>query len=405
MMIKRASAAMAVSAFGLALGAGASFADTHEVVQCGTPAVPAVYGWVVTQPAVEEVSHLEYRWALQTAAERTEYFWQRVTTTTTYRWRLWVPNSQTPAVQWSATSPGEGWEQTGNERVVVDTPAVTESVTYYEFDNVRNDKLENRWEPDPNWNSNNNSSSNGWVATGRTEVRTEVITPAVTHTEFEWREVLPDGEYIYQESVTNPDPGAGWEAGEVVDTSTTTEEVWSESEPEGGNWRKTDQSRTVPATFDYRWAAESPGAGWERTDVEPRKVVDVPAVAEVKEWQVVVPAVPAGEPCPVDEEPVDEDPVDEEPVDEEPVDEDPVDPVVPVHEPADPAEAPVTPVAPPVTTPRSASAVPQVTAAQTASPTSLAYTGSDLTLLWTGVGLVVVGAGLSAGCRRVLRES
>jgi hypothetical protein len=399
MMIKRASAAIAVSAFGLALGAGASFADNHgEEIPCGAPAVPAVYDWVVTQPAVQEVSHLEYQWSLET--EHVEWLWERVTTTEIYEWRLWVPNTETPDTQWSATSPGDGWVKTGAEKVVEDVPATPPS-TVVEVKWVQQGGNDVVWLPE------------GQTPTGRwnksNDTRTVEVPgqPAQTHIEYEWEEVLPEGHYETQESATSP--GAGWEQGAVVDTDTQTETVWSETEPEGDGWRNTEESRPADSTYEYQWAAESPGDGWVETEAEPRKVVDVPAVAEVKEWVVIVPGTPAGEPCPVDEEPVDEEPVDEEPVDEEPVDEEPVDeePVdeEPVDEPTDPEEVPTAPTNPPAASPKPASAVPQARAVSTASPTTLAHTGTELTLLWTGLGLVVVGAGLGAAHRRVARES
>jgi hypothetical protein len=389
MMIKRASAAIAVSAFGLALGAGASFADDHgDEIPCGAPAVPAVYDWVVTQRPVAEQSHLEYEWARQTAPARTEWRWQRVTTTTIYTWALWVPKIEE---EWSATSPGDGWVKTDQFTVKVLQPAVT--VTKYEFQKWNQQREEFfgpvRWELDPAWNAkDSNDKAEGWERTP-TPPTDFVTTPAVTETQYLWQRDA--GSFEYQDSATSP--GDGWQEQGVKSSDTVTEDVWSESEPEGEGWVKTEESRTVAATFEYRWAAESPGDGWVKTDAEPKKVVDVPAVPEVREWAVVVPAIPAGEPCPVDEDPDDEDPV-EEPVDEEPVD-----------EPADPQEAPAVPVTPTAATPRPASAVPQPTAVQTTSPTSLAHTGTELTLLWTGLGLVVVGAGLGAGYRRVARES
>lgn len=407
-MIKRAAAAIAVSTFGLAVGAGASFAAGQEI-PCGTPAVPAVYDWVVTQPAVAEVSHLDYQWVRQTSPEQTVLHWERVTTTTIYQWKLWVPNTAVPQQQWSATSPGDGWVNTGESRVT-EVPAVTEEVTSYEFRRWNQKNAEffgaSRWSVDPKWNANDsNAKAEGWEPTGNTRPETVVVTPGSTLTEYRWEQDLPDGEWTTQESATSP--GEGWERGDVVSSTSTTEDAWSESAPEGDGWVKTGESRVIPATFEYRWAATSPGTGWTQTDAEPKKVIDVQATPEDKAWQEVTPAVPAGAPC-VEEPPVDETPVDGTPVDETPVDEPPTE--EPVDEPAAPEEVPATPEAKPVVKavaakPKPASAIPQVETAQAVSPTRLAHTGTDLTLLWTGLGLVVIGAGLGAGHRKVSRES
>lgn len=412
-MIKRVSAAVAVSAFGLALGAGASFAG--DQIPCGTPGVPAGYDWVVTQPAVAEVSHLEHEWARQTAPEQTIWHWQRTTTTTIYQWKLWVPNTAVPQQQWSATSPGAGWVNIGQSKVVVTAPAVTKEVTSYEFRKWNQKDKEffgdSRWSIDPKWNANdNNGKAEGWEPTGATRTETVVVTPPVTVTQFLWEEDLPDGEWDTTESATSP--GEGWEQGTAVSSTSETENAWSATKPEGDGWVNTQESRTVPATYEYRWAATSPGGEWTQTEAEPKKVVDVQAVPEQKEWQVVTPAVPAGEPCveepPVEEPPVEEPPVEEPPVEEPPVEQPPVEqPPVdeePVDEPTAPEEVPAKPETKPVAaTPKPASAIPQIHAA--VSPTRLAHTGTDLTLLWTGLGLVVVGAGLGAGYRKVSRES
>jgi hypothetical protein len=395
-MIKRASTAIAISAFGLALGAGASSAADQQI-PCGSPAVPAVYDWVVTQPAVPEVSHLEYEWVRQTAPAVTTWRWQRTTTTTVYRWKLTTSHVEDA---WSATSPGDGWVKTGQSTTVVTQPAVTE--TRYEFRkwNQKDGVFfgDPRWEPDPVWNAKDaNGKPEGWERTD-TPPQEFTITPAVTETRYQWQ--LTTETYDFQDSATSP--GDGWEQDGVVSTSTQTEDAWSATQPEGNGWTRTDESRTTPATYEQRWAATRPGGEWVRTDAEPKTVVDVAAVQEQKEWQVVVPAIPAGEPC-REKPPVEQPPVEEPPVDDGPVT-GPVDAPAPGAPEGKPTPKPTPkPTAKPA--PKPASAVPQVGEVAAVTPTRLAYTGSDLTLLWTGVGLVVVGAGLGAGYRRVSRRS
>ena len=363
MKAKRTSAALAVTAFGLAVGAAsASAADT---VPCGTPAVDAVYRTVVT-PAVPEVSHLEY-------------LWTRETTTYELQWQRWVVDTAAqPAVYGTVTHPAV------YETVVV-TPAqpawdeeVEQPLGYdlYEFQHTSG---KTRWEPDPNWNSNTNQNSNGWTATGASKPATETVT--IHH------EAVPE---VTEQRLVTPE----WEEQVLVSPAVEEEghfdRQWSQTSP-GAGWEETGERRPVGTELEEQWAAASPGSGWVQSGQE-RRVVDQSAVPESSEQVLVSPAVPAGPPCPV-EEPVD-------PV-EEPVD--------PVDEPADPVDEPADPVVEPAPKPKPASAVPQVgtvtkpAATVNAAPQQLAHTGADLTLMWIGLGTLLAGIGVSAGYRKTLR--
>ena len=73
-MIKRTTAVVAVTAFGVVMGAGSR--SWFDGIPCGTPAADAVYRTVVT-PAVPAVTHVEQQWAL----------WE---TPTVYQWQRWI---------------------------------------------------------------------------------------------------------------------------------------------------------------------------------------------------------------------------------------------------------------------------------------------------------------------------
>lgn len=378
-MIKRASAAVAVSAFGLAIGAGASFAAGEEI-PCGTPAVPAVYETVVV-PGTPAVTH-------------TEYLWQRTTVPVEYLWQLKVVDKEA----WTETVVVKAaWTETvvvteAYDEWVVDVkaqPAVTQvQVKWVQQGGNLVQWLPEGVEPAPD--------SFKWNKTRDTQ--TVTLTPAVEE----------QGHWVHHDAVT-----------ETIDHPAVTqdidhpeeshfEEQWAAVSP-GDGWVNTEQSRDLEPIVESQWSVDSPGDGWVKTE-QSRVVEDQPAVPDTTKQVLVTAEIPAGEPCveeppveepPVEEPPAEEPPAEEPPAEEPPVDETPVD-EEPVDEPTAPEEVPAKPEAKPAA-PKPASAIPQVEAA--VSPTRLAHTGTDLTLLWTGLGLVVVGAGLGAGYRKVSRES
>jgi hypothetical protein len=372
-MIKRTSAAVAVTAFGVVLGAGSAFAT--DSVPCGTPAVDAVYRTVVS-PAVPAVTHVEYQWAL----------WE---TATVHQWRRWVVDVpgqeavyrvvQHPATYETVvvTPARDAWD----ERVLV-SQAWTEEilvqeavyVTEYEFVHRHGDT---RWRDDPNWNANDNEQSNGWTRTQTPPRETLVSAPVYRYVEHE--AVYDTIHHSAVDAVTEQrEVTAAWEE-RVLVTDAVEEEGhwdyrWRETEPAGQGWEKTGESRDgEPEVVDHRWAVESPGEGWLATGLE-RQVVDTEEKPATTTKELVSPAVPAGPPCAVT-------------------------PTKPVTNPA-PAK-PAKPAEPVEVPALAASAVP---AATQASVDQLPHTGSDLTLLWLGAGTLLVGIGASAAYRKAARE-
>jgi hypothetical protein len=338
--VKRTSAAAAVTALGLALGAGAAFAA--DTVVCGTPAVAAVYETVVVE-GTPAVTHLEYRWSTQTVPVELQ-------------WRMWVVDQPAqPAVYRTVTHPAV------YETVVV-TPAqpardeqVEQPLGYdeYEFVHVRSGRT--HWDPDPAWNAQSVENSNGWQSTGNSRPATETATVHIPAVPEVTEEVLVTPEREEQVLVTPAVPEEGH-----------FDYQWSQASP-GTGWEETGESRNLEPVVESRWAAQSPGDGWERTD-ESRVVVDQAATEDSTKQVLVSPAVPAGPACPV------------------------VTPATPVvNPPAKPASA-----VPQVGTVSKPAAVNQ-------APAELAHTGADLTLLWIGLGTLLAGAGLSAGYRKALR--
>jgi hypothetical protein len=372
-MIKRTSAAVAVTALGVVVGAGSAFAAGSA--PCGTPAVDAVHRTVVT-PAAPAVTHDEYQWAL----------WE---TPTEHRWRRWVVDvAGQDAVHETVHHPAtyetvvitparEAWD----EQVLV-RAAWTEEVlvrdavyvTEYEFVHRNGDT---RWRDDPNWNANDNEQSNGWTRTPTPPRETLVSDAVYDHVEHE--AVYDTIHHPAVEEVTGQrELTPAWE--ERIEVSPAVAEEghwdhrWRETEPAGQGWERTGESRDgEPEVVDQRWAVQSPGQGWLATGLE-REVVDTEAKPATTTTELVSPAVPAGPPCPVT-------------------------PTKPVTNPA-PAK-PSQPAAP-VAAPQAASAVP---AATQAAVERLPHTGSDLTLLWLGAGTLLVGIGASAAYRKAAREA
>jgi hypothetical protein len=240
------------------LGTASAAQGADEDVPCGTPAQEAVYE-TIHHPAQEAV------------------------------YETVVVPEQT-LTEWAVESPGEGWVK-GESRFVETAPGSPEvpEEYYWEYEYAKTVVVEEavyetlyefkhrngntRWESDPNWNSNNNDSSNGWTATGNT-MPGELITPAVEETVHEW---------------FAQNPGDPWEpTGEK--RKVVTQEYVPGTEPEG--------------YYEYLWTKVVPASTEER--------LVTPAKEAWTEEKLVSPAVPAGPPCP--EEPVVEEPVVEEPV-------------------------------------------------------------------------------------------
>ena len=456
MHTKRVSIAVAVSALGLAIAPGVAFA-ADGAVQCGTPAQPAVYSTVVT-PGTPAVTHQEYEWSM-------------VTQTVEKLWQQWVVDSPAkPAVtetihhdavyETVVTVPGTPAHD--EEKLVTeayDEPVFTEAYDTQEVDvpehqvqevDVPEHQVQElvtaayddppvmtspavyvteykfvskggqvRWESDPNWNANGNSSSGGWVGTGETR-QGALITPAVyttVHHDAVYKTVTVPATYktvtvpatyktvtvpatyktVHHEATTTyihhdavyetihheavPDvteqrlvTAAHDEVVEVYPATPEQghwDETWSVESP-GEGWTDTGETRTVDGETQLVWAAESPGYGWTQTGAY-RTVTDTPAVPESSTEVLVTEAIPAGPACP------------------NPPSNGGGGTVVPV--PANPAK-PASPV------PAAAGLVkPAVNAT-----TELAFTGSDPTLMWLGLGFLLTGLGVSAGYRKVAQQ-
>lgn len=261
MNVKRASAAVAVTAFGLALGAGA--ASAADTVACGTPAVAAVYETVVVE-GTPAITRLERQWVREI-----EHF--------THEWQLKVVDEPAWSEQVLVRA---AWTET-----VVVTPETQEWVVDTPAGEVQ--QLQRKWVErggnDVIWAPEGETPQGRWNRTNDTQTVTVVIeevghwesVPAVT------REEEHPAEY---ETVTHPEEFH-------YDTE------WSQASP-GAGWAKTGDSDQLASTFEYRWAALSPGAGWEETE-ESRVVVDRAATPASTKQVLVSAAVPAGPACPV----------------------------------------------------------------------------------------------------------
>jgi hypothetical protein len=360
MMIKRASAAVAVTAFGIALGAGSAFAA--DSVPCGTPAVEAVYSTVVV--------------AGSPAVTHTETQWSRTTIPVLYEWeRYVVTRPAQEAVYDTITIPAV------YETVVVtpyqpgywDEQEVEQEYTEYEFIFRPGQQGERtRWEEDPNWNANGNNNSNGWTSTGATRTATRTVTEEV------W---VPEVEEVTQEVLVEPAREETVLVSPAVEEEGEYQKTWSATSP-GAEWEQTGETEQGEPTVELRWAVASPGEGWVDTG-QTRTVTDKEAVPDTTTQVLVSPAVPAGDPCPVTVTPVK--PATNPPVVAAPTTEAPT------------TEAP--------TTEAPTTAAPAIPAATQTQVKELAYTGSDLTLLWLGAGTLLAGMGASAAYRKAARNA
>ncbi|HSV38915.1 MAG TPA: LPXTG cell wall anchor domain-containing protein [Nocardioidaceae bacterium] len=307
---------------------------------CGEEAVPAVYDTIVhpdvwvTQPAV---THSEWLWTRQVSTFEVELSrvvtaaynligWSRVIDTLEYEYsRVVVDQPAVPPVPPTA--------EVGHWETQVVTPAVYQVL--YEFVH-RNGQV--RWEP-PEWNSNSNPSSNGWLWSGNTQqvlITPEVTqqvwvvdapatpgtpgTPAVTHVETDWALSDPGGSWVatgasrvansVTENETLPEgqtpAGSGWVNGGIVGTvGAVLQFQWiPDTDPTPAGWTPTGNSQvsgsvteTTPTT-----SAAAPGQGWSPVQGSEVVVVDRPAQQVLQtpgyNQQVLVsPAVDATEPC------------------------------------------------------------------------------------------------------------
>ena len=307
---------------------------------CGQEAVPAEYKTVVhpdvwvTEPAV---THLEWLWSRQVQELEAEYSrvvsaaynligWSRTIDTLEYEYtRVVIDEPAIPAVP---PTPEVGhWE------TVVITPAVYQVL--YEFVH-RNGQV--RWEP-PEWNSQDNPSSNGWLWSGNTQqvLVTPAVTdevwvvdipatpgtpevPAVTHTETIWALSDPGGDWTPTgnsqvadsdtETTTLPEgetpQGSGWVSQGVVGTvDAVIETQWlPETDPAPAGWTATGDTRvsgqhteTTPTT-----TPTAPGPDWAKVPGSEVEVVDKPAQQVLQtpgysEQVLVTPAKPATDEC------------------------------------------------------------------------------------------------------------
>jgi hypothetical protein len=321
------------------LGAPAAQAADLPARDCGQPAVPATYVTVFHDPVLRQVpavTHEEWRWQRDVTTYEQEYTrtvtpahsetdWTRdVPGTTEYLWSHVVIDQQAiPATP----------EQGHHETVVV-TPAVT--VTMFEYVQQQTGNL--KWAPD-GWNGEHGDEDNGkgWAKTGNTRI--DVVTPAVTQDRWvvDQPAVPAVPEQSHVETAWAPvTPGSGWTGpsdSRVVGGGTETTTTTGDDVPEGDGWTKV-VTRTFDAVTDTVWALTPPdgyaatgasrvhdvtteetdttsadapsGDGWTKVVDSRVVVVDEPASSELvgegwSEQVLVDPALPATAPCPTSE--------------------------------------------------------------------------------------------------------
>lgn len=306
---------------------------------CGLAAVPADVISVIHEPVLREipaVTHLEWRWERMVTTHELEYAKVLSPATTETDWTRDVPGvteylwSRT-VIDQAAVPAVPDMPEVGHHETVVITPAVT--VTLLEY--VQHQTGNTRWEED-GWNATNNPHQ-GWYKSGNTRV--EVISPAVT--EQRWvvdQPAVPGTPAVPEVSHTETtwaasSPGAAWtgpldsrtEGGGTESTTTTGDQT-----PAGAGWVE-QAVRQVPAVLDTVWALDAPvgytltgesrvrevtteqteatsaeapaGDGWSRITGSVVEVVDQPAGTETVSdgWTEIVqvsPALDATAPCP-----------------------------------------------------------------------------------------------------------
>jgi hypothetical protein len=350
MIIKRASAAVAVTAFGIAVGAGSAFAA--DSVPCGTPAVEAVYDTVVVEGS-PAVTHTETQWSRTTIPVLSE--WERYVVTRPAQDAVYETITIPAVYETVITTPYQAgyWDE----------QEVEEEYTEYEFIFRPGQQGERtRWEENADWNANGNNNSNGWTSTGATRTATRTVTEEV------WVDEVAE---VTEEVLVEPAREDTVLVSPAVEEQGEYQRVWSETSP-GAEWEPTGETDEGEPVVQLSWAVASPGSGWVATG-QTRTVTDREAIPNTTKQVLVSAAVPAGAPCPVT--------------------------VTPVK----PATNPPVVAAPTTQAPtKAASAVPAATQTQA---TELAYTGSDLTLLWLGAGTLLAGMGASAAYRKAARNA
>jgi hypothetical protein len=186
--------------------------------------------------------------------------------------------------EWSVESPGEGWVK-GESRFVETKPGVpavpeTPEESYWEYEYSKtvvvkeavyaieyqfvhvNNANNVKWSTDPNWNSESNNQSQGFVRTGVTR-EGELLEEAVVDTVYEW----------FDEA-----PGDGWQA-----TGKSRKVVTQEYVPG-------DPAVPAEGYDEYLWSLTIPATTGQKQVT--------PAKAAWTEQKLVSPAVPAGPPCP-----------------------------------------------------------------------------------------------------------
>jgi hypothetical protein len=256
------------------LAAPGAYAADRAARPCGQPAVPATYVTVSQSPVlrpVPAVTHAEWRWQRDVTTFEYEYSkivqaaydetdWVR-DLPLEFRWtRTVVTQEAVPAV------PGTP-EESHLETVVV-TPAVT--VTEFEY-RQKDHPAQTRWEED-GWNGDHGDEDKGkgWEKTGNT--REKVIKKALTDTikvvtqpATDGTPAVPEISHV-EETWSTTSPGDDWTPdlgtaphGGGTETTTTT----GVDVPAGDGWQKT-ATRHVPAVVDTVWALSSP-EGYDAT--------------------------------------------------------------------------------------------------------------------------------------------
>jgi hypothetical protein len=260
---------------------GASAAD-GPTPPCGQPAVPAVFVTVIHEPelrSVPAVTHDEWRWQREVTSYEYEYAqtvrpaydetdWTR-DVPLEFRWtRTVVTQNAVPAVP--------GTAEVSHLETVVVTPAVT--VTEFEY-RQKDHPTQTRWE-DEGWNADKDGGDKGqgWEKTGNTRERT--ITPAVTEEVKVVTEPARDGTPAVpeishvEETWAATSPGEDWAQdlgtpaqGGGTESVTTT----GDDQPAGDGWQET-ATRHVDAFVDTLWAQSAPD-GYDATGES--RVLDV----------------------------------------------------------------------------------------------------------------------------------
>jgi LPXTG-motif cell wall-anchored protein len=249
---------------------------------CGGPAVPATYVTVEHSPVIRRVpalTHDEWRWQRDVTTYEYEYSkvvraaydetdWVR-DLPLVFRWtRTVVTQEAVPAVP--------GTPEVSHLETVVVTPAVT--VTEYEY-RQKDHPTQTRWE-DAGWNAekSDEDKGKGWERTGNTRER--IVTPAVTaqvkvvtQPATDGTPAVPEISHV-EETWAATSPGDDWTPdlgtapqGGGTETTTTT----GDEVPAGDGWQKT-VTRHVPAAIDTVWALSAPD-GYDATGM--RRVHDV----------------------------------------------------------------------------------------------------------------------------------